>query len=43
MALGGETSLPRGPGKRPMVLRISVLARSSPTLHDVALGTNPER
>ena len=43
MALGGETSLPRGPGKRPMVLRISVLARSIPTLHDVALGTNPER
>jgi hypothetical protein len=43
MALVGETSLPRDPGKRLIGPAHQCLGALEPTLRDVALGINPER
>ena len=43
MALVGETSLLRDPGKRLIGPAHQRLGALNPTLHDIALGTDPER
>ena len=43
MALVGETSLLRDPGKRLIGPAHQRLGALKPTSHDIALGTNPER